>query len=326
MKKMLVIVGPTASGKTALALDLAKLYKGYLLSADSRQVYKGLDIISGKDIPSNTLFIDESHNYPLLSKKYKIGYYLLQDIPIYLLDLVSPTYNFSVHDYLMVSQDVLTYKKSDQALPILVGGSGFYINSLLYGIETVNIPQDKHLRIGLENASVPDLVEILKKLNPKKFNSMNESDSKNPVRLIRAIEVAQFGNLDIHIEQRIVDEFKTLIIGLKMNRMEIKRRIDVRVDKRIKQGAFEEAENLFNNYKNLSNGVKSANGYKQLFEYFKGDATKEEAIQKWRTSEYLNAKKQMTWFKKDKNIQWFDVEDPNMKKQIDKLVKVWLTS
>src|SRR3989344_7840104 len=116
MKKMLVIVGPTASGKTALALDLAKLYKGYLLSADSRQVYKGLDIISGKDIPSNTLFIDESHNYPLLSKKYKIGYYLLQDIPIYLLDLVSPTYNFSVHDYITTFQDVLLSKKNDHRL------------------------------------------------------------------------------------------------------------------------------------------------------------------------------------------------------------------
>lgn len=318
MRKLICIVGPTASGKTAQALRVAKKFNGYLLSADSTQVYRQLDIISGKDIPVGSPFLKEKNTFS--KKTYTIGFYLLEDTPIYLLDLVPPMYNFSVHDYIKVFQDVILSKKNDHRIPILVGGSGFYVNSVLYGIDTVNVPRDKKLRIGLENATIEDLQGILNKLDKERFKSMNNSDKNNPVRLIRSIEISNWKKNNLVKGYKGLEGYEVIIVGLMASRNTIKERINERVEKRIKEGAFVEAERLFKDCKTLSNSVKTSNGYRQLFEFFAGKIGREEAIDEWKKAEYLNAKKQMTWFGKNKNIHWFDIDQEHFEAKIDEFL------
>lgn len=341
MKKAVVIVGPTASGKTALGISLAQKYNGAIVSADSVQVHKGLDIVSGKDLSSDSPYTN--YHIPLENKNFNFGYYVVDKVKIYLLDLVSSEYSFSVSDYISVAKPTIEMLSINNILPVVVGGTGFYIKTLLDGVETLEIPPNDELRTLLENKTIDDLTRLLMVSNPKKYESMNESDRKNKRRLIRAIEIAKFEEQVKKYSSSEVGKFKSgsslplkrdrtinelegydiLMIGLFADREVIKQRIDRRVDQRVADGAFMEAENLFKNYKNLSSSVKNANGYRQLFEYFLGKVNKEEAIDNWRKAEYLNAKKQLTWFRKDKRIRWFDIEDPLFFHNISDEVGKW---
>lgn len=323
MKKVLFIVGPTASGKTKLAFTLAKKFKGELVSGDSVQVYKGLDIISGKDIPQSTKFINLKDKIKNISPDFNIGHYSFNNIPIFLLDLVEPIYNFSVNDFLKISIPVIDYIWSRGELPIVVGGTGFYIKALVDGIETLNIPQNGVLREELSNKTVEELSEILKKEDPERLQKMTDSDKKNKRRLVRAIEIARFIKSYSLKEPKKLEEIDSFFVGLFAEREIIKRRIDERVKQRIRDGAIAEAEKLFKNFKNLSNSVKTANGYRQLFDYLDGRFSLVDAIEKWKRSEYLNAKKQMTWFKKDKRIHWFNIADKDFIQKIETQVKDW---
>lgn len=288
MNKAVVIVGPTAVGKTALAVKIAKEFKGALVSADSVQVFKSLDIISGKDK-------DE-----------------FLDVEIYLIDVVSPFEPFSVSQFEKLGKGFIKEITLSGKLPIIVGGTGLYVKSLIDGISTSSVAPDLKLRNNLENLSLAELQKMLKKLSAEAFNGMNESDIKNKRRLIRKIEIlsTRIKNHELRIKNN--DGFEFLQIGLELPREELRKRIDLRVDKRIKEGALKEAKDLFKNYEKLTQQVKDANGYKQLFEYFLGKTTIEQAMEKWKISEYRHAKNQMTWFKKDKRILWFDADKKNL--------------
>ena len=336
MKKLICVVGSTASGKTDFARALAKKINGALISVDSRQVYQSLDIISGKDVPENSKF--ESYKVIKL-KQYSIGYYLFpHNIPIYLLDVVPPTYNFSVNDFVTIATTIIP-EISKTHTPILVGGTGFYFDALFKPLATINIPPDLKLRAELEKKTLEEIQGILQTENPEKLVSMNESDRKNKRRLIRAIEVGRSrvipAKAGIQKDGRTVQGLKdrfwssqndVLKIGLTASREVIHKRIDLRVQKRIEQGAVEEAKELFKNYNNLSHGVQDANGYKQLFAYFQGKLSYNEAIETWQYSEYYNAKKQATWFKKDPGIKWFDIESKNFTQYAVELVVGWYNS
>lgn len=288
MNKAVVIVGPTAVGKTALAVKIAKEFKGALVSADSVQVFKSLDVISGKDK-------DE-----------------FLDVEIYLIDVVSPFEPFSVSQFEKLGKGFIKEITLSGKLPIIVGGTGLYVKSLIDGISTSSVAPDLKLRNNLENLSLAELQKMLKKLSAEAFNGMNESDIKNKRRLIRKIEIlsTRIKNHELRIKNN--DGFEFLQIGLELPREELRKRIDLRVDKRIKEGALKEAKDLFKNYEKLTQQVKDANGYKQLFEYFLGKTTIEQAMEKWKISEYRHAKNQMTWFKKDKRILWFDADKKNL--------------
>lgn len=285
MNKAVVVVGPTAVGKTALALKIAEKFNGALISADSVQVFKSLDIISGKD--KNELLGTE----------------------VYLIDVVSPFESFSVSQFENLGKEFIKKIVLSGKLPIIVGGTGLYIKSLIDGIRTSNIAPDLKLREELENFSLDRLQKILKELSEKTFNEMNESDIKNRRRLIRKIELVKNERTE---EEGEKNNFEFLQIGLELPREEIRKKIDLRVGSRVKMGAEEEALGLFKNYKNLTQQVKDANGYKQLFEHFLGRTTIEEALEKWKTSEYRHAKNQMTWFKKDKRIKWFEADKKDL--------------
>lgn len=319
--KIICIVGPTASGKTDLAFDLSHIFPGEVVNADSKQVYAGIDIIPGKDLPSDAVFVPSQVQ---VDPKYKIGFFTFDEVRIWLLDIVQPTQDFSVHDYVQVTPPVLSHIQDNNRIPIIVGGSGFYVKALLDGIETLSIPQDIQLRAELSDFTVDNLQKLLKKEDEVRLSEMNISDKQNKRRLIRAIEVARFQK-----ENTVKDTYLGLkadvrVVGLQVDREEVKKRIDRRIEQRIKQGALDEAQKLFDQRNSLSTTVMLMNGIKPLFSFFEGNLSQQEAIEQWRRSEYLNAKKQMTWFKKDPRIIWYDVSDKLYKQKISEDLREWL--
>jgi len=295
MNKVLIICGPTAVGKTSLALELAKKFNGELLSADSRQVYKGMDIITGKDLPKD-------------------------GTKIYLTDLVFPNQDFNIAQWRKEALKVIEKLHSENKLPIVVGGTGFYIKALIGNIETINIPQNKNLRKQLKGKTVLKLFEILTGINPVKAAQMNQSDKNNPRRLVRAIEVAQSTH-DNSPEN--LPDFEYLIIGLSAPLEVLLNKIDDRVVERVKSGAVNEVENLLKIGLSWDTQSMSAVGYKQFRDYFEKNSSLKEIVDRWKKAEHQYAKKQLTWFKKHKDINWFDVTDCDWKYKVEKLVQTW---
>ncbi len=290
---MIIITGQTATGKTKLAYQLAKKHHGELINFDSRQVYKHLDIITGKTI------------FP--------------DIKTHLLDIVDPKEQFSSFDFISLARPLITKLVKKRITPILVGGTYLYLKHLLYGIDT-QIPADWGLRDKLNKKTVLELQKILHKINPQVFEKLNQSDRNNPHRLIRKIEITLChsragGNLSL-LDPRIreddnnVSHFFRLdkthkFIGLRFKDKEkLRKAIEKRVEQRIKNGAFQEVKHLIKNgYKFNDPGLNTI-GYKQLIQYFSGMISKDKAIQQWILKEVQYAKRQLTFMKKDKNIKW----------------------
>lgn len=217
--KILVIVGPTASGKSDLAVRLAKKIGGEVISADSRQVYKGLDIGTGK-----------------ITKQEMKG------VQHYMLDVANPKQQYSVVRYIVQAEKAVVDIASRGKVPIICGGTGFYISALLGNENTSDVPPNHALRKKLQKKSAHELFTMLQKLNPKRASAMNESDRRNPRRLIRAIEIIRTQRNSPSTEVR--PRFKTLTIGILPERKNLRDRIHVRLLKRIKQGMIKEAETL----------------------------------------------------------------------------------
>ncbi len=338
-KKLLVICGPTASGKTALAIKLARQFNGELISADSRQVYQGMDIGTGKDLSRNSKFQIPNSKLKLKTKNHKIGYYLIQKIPVWLLDVVKPDYRFSAGDYVMAARPVIQDIWQRGKLAIVVGGTGFYIKALIGGMETLGVEPDWELRQKLFNCSIVQLFNCLKKADPERLKKMNQSDRNNPRRLIRAIEVARkIKNLKFKIKNCNL-KFKIdklLMIGLKAPRAVLDQRINQRVKERVKQGAAEEIKRLLALGYDWDNSVLGETiGYQQFRLYFEDRINLAEAVKKWQTAEHQYARRQMTWFKKtlrqtsavssaeSAQGEWFDITDDAWQKKVVKLIKTW---
>lgn len=321
MNKALFILGPTGVGKTALGLELASKFKGNILSIDSVQVYKGLDIVSGKDIPQHSQFSDISNQFSNLNPSYTIGFYDFNSIPVFLLDIVSSTFSFSVSNYLDCALPITDFIVSKNKLPIFVGGTGLYSKALFEGIGTESIVPDLELREKLDQLSIEELAALLQKKNLNRFEQMTLSDQKNKRRIIRSLEVLNSKNAEKELKKLV--GYDILKIGLFCEREKLRKRIEDRVLYRIKNGAIGETENLFKNYKNLSPQVQNANGYKQLFEYLLGKTNLNAAIEKWKISEYKHAKNQMTWFRKDETVHWFDILENSFQTKLEKEVSDW---
>lgn len=294
MNKLLVICGSTATGKTKLALTLAKKFNGEVISADSRQAYKGLDIGTGKDLPKGR--------------------------KIYGYDLVGPKEEFSVANYEKEVEKFLDeiYKKG--RLPILTGGTGFYIDAVVYGIPTSIVPRNEKLRKNLENKSVNELFNKLKTLDIKRANNLNNSDKNNPARLIRAIEIASSG---VKLERkRKRRRFDVLFVGLKTDKKDLAKRIEERVKKRVSQGVEKEIKNLLKSGVTWDMQSMNSMGYREWKDYFLELKTKGSVIDEWIADEKRYAKRQMVWFKRNKKIRWFDIANP-FTSNVEELVEKW---
>ena len=283
---MIVIVGQTATGKTKLALKLAEKYNGELINFDSRQVYKYLDIITGKDLPAEK---------------------------VWLYDVVTPDQYFSSFDFVKLVSPIIKDIESREKTPILVGGTYLYLKHLLYGFNDNNIPPNFKLRKKLNDKSVKELQDILKKLSLQSFNRLNNSDVNNPRRLIRKIEIAK-NNMGVlnNKFQRISTNFNKFhiksFIGLKYkNKSKLREVIVKRVEERLKNGAINEVKKLLKmGYKSNDPGMKTI-GYQQIIKFLNNELIQLKAVEDWVNKEVQYAKRQLTFMKQDKNIEWREI-------------------
>ncbi|MGI6278434.1 MAG: tRNA (adenosine(37)-N6)-dimethylallyltransferase [Patescibacteria group bacterium] len=325
MKKILVVCGPTATGKTALGLKLAEKFKGELVNADSRQVYRGMDIGTGKEVDKFSIF-----NFQFSIGEKKVGYRRIADIPIWLLDVVWPDYRFSVADYIKVAVPVIKDIWQRNKLPILVGGTGFYLRALLGGIETIGVAPDWDLRRELGKLTVIKLQKKLKKISPDRFNRMNHSDQNNPRRLIRAIEIASENNKDNPNKIATFSLTKEAVfwLGLKLPLEKLDKKIAQRVEKRLSAGAEKEIEELLKKFSFADSVLGETIGYQEWERYFSSSQEERgeilpEIIDNWRRAERQYARRQMVWFKKNKQINWFLADQKDLFSRVAKKVGQW---
>lgn len=281
---MLVVLGSTASGKTKLAVELAKMLNGEIISADSRQVYRGLDIGSGKDL-------DE-----------------YQEINHHLIDIVEPGYEYSIFDFqkdvISAYQDITDKNK----LAIMAGGSALYVDSILKGYRLVEVPENIALRASLSTLSHETLVSKLLALKP---NLHNTTDIIERERLVRAIEIAQ-GELDAKDEINDFPALKPLIFAIKWPREVIRQRITERLKVRMEQGLIEEVARLHSQGVSWETLYFYGLEYRFIAQHLQGQLTKNDCFQKLNSAIHQFSKKQDTWLRRlERNgskVHWLDGE------------------
>lgn len=279
--KIIVICGPTASGKSDLAVWLAKKIKGEVISADSRQVYKGLDIGSGK-----------------ITKKEMKG------ITHYLLDVENPKKIFSVSDYKILAEKAINEIIMKEKVPIICGGTGFYIDAVVKNLVLPEVPPNLKLRNSLSKKTTESLYKILCKLDSERARSM---DRNNKVRIVRAIEIAKALGKVPKIQSSEI--YRHLSIGINWPNEILQKRIRERLLKRIEVGMIEEVKNLHKNGLSWKRMHELGLEYRYISLYLQNKLSKEEIIEKLNTEICHYAKRQMTWFKRDKKIRWFGVKE-----------------
>ncbi len=310
MKKLLVICGPTATGKTSLGLHLAKKFQGEIISADSRQVYKGMDIATGKDIGGG---------------KWIKDHWEIEGVPFWLLDVVEPNEEFSVAHFTDLAWEKIKNIWQRKKLPILVGGTGFYIKTIIEDIPSKGIPPNWSLRKQLELKSIGSLFEELAELDSFRAGQMNSSDRQNKRRLIRAIEVARWRVANRLQETKKLPQFDFLLIGLRAPLKNLYQKIDKRVDEHLQMGAENEMKKLLEKGFSWKLPSMSAMGYQEWQAKFENKATIKEVVTRWKFDEHAYARRQMTWFRKDRRIKWFDIQKKRWQDKVEKEVFIWYT-
>ena len=295
LKKLIVILGPTASGKSELAVKIAKKFKWEIVSADSRQVYKGMDIGTGK-----------------ITKKEMKG------IPHYLLDVASPKRRFTVVQYRKLALKAIKTILKKNKIPILCGGTGFYIHAVVDGIVIPEVPPDWKLRKKLEKKSVEELYKILKKLDPKRAKTI---EKKNKRRLIRALEIVIKTKKPVPGLKKNPLPYPVLMLGIKKEKKELKKLIKKRFLKWLKQGLIKEVENLRKSGLSWQKIEELGIHYRVIAQYLQNKMNYKEMIEKSLKELQNYAKRQMTWFKRDSGIRWL-----RNYKEAKKLIKEFLPS
>ncbi len=317
-KKLLCLVGPTATGKTDLALHFAKLYKGELVACDSRQVYCDLDLGTGKEAGENQPFSKHS------------GYWILDGIKVWLYDLVPFTKQYTISDYIKDATKVVNTISGEYKLPIIVGGTGFYLKGVLNGIETDKVPEDSELRQELEQLSLEEIQTRLKSLAPDFFNELNNSEKHNQRRLIRRIEILNYlQSEDVSKEkpQGLSQKYDVLKIGLTADKKVLDKRIEQRVVKRVEQGMIEESEVLIKKGLTFDRMRQLGLEYGVMADLLEGVIrTKSEFVFILQTKIKQFAKRQLTWFKSDRDIVWIDISEKNFMEKVEKKVQAWYNS
>lgn len=316
MKKILVILGPTATGKTDLALQLAHKFSGELISADSRQVYKGLDIGTGKEpgIKNKELKV-----------KRENGYWEMDGIKVWMYDVADPKIRYTVFDYANrvdgLIEDILLREK----LPIVVGGTGLYIRALTEDLANLGVPTNDKLRGELEKLSLTEMQQKLQLLSPACFASLNNSDRNNPRRLLRSIELIIMNpNIVTRDKVRVINyDYDVLKIGLTAPREVLQNRIYTRLISRLNQGMVKEAEQLYRGGLSLERMKELGLEYGMLARLLAGEISENQFIDQLSVKIGQYAKRQMTWFKKDTKVKWFNITEENLQHKVEKTVHFW---
>ncbi len=328
MKKIIVILGSTASGKSEVAIKLAKklaLSKvegfdgGEIISADSRQVYRGMNIGTGK-VPKSKC---KNQNAKMQCKIQK-EIYCSKNIPHYMIDIASPKTEFNVAKFKKAVDKIIPNILKRGKLPIICGGTGFWIKAIVDNITFPKVPPNKTLRNKLSNKSAGQLFKMLKKLDPERAKTV---DRYNKVRLIRAIEIVKIlgkvPNLSptpSPYQGEGWGEVKFLQIGIKLPKEKLNKNIKNRLSKRFHQGMIKEVANLRKSGLSWKKIQSFGLGYYWIPLYLQGKISKKELFEKIYQSEKDYAKRQMTWWRKDKRIKWFKGYR-EIEKEVKKFVK-----
>jgi tRNA dimethylallyltransferase len=299
-QKLLVIVGPTASGKSALGVELAHRFGGEIVSADSRQVYRGLDIGTGK-----------------ITKREMKG------VPHYLLDVASPKRAFSADDFVKKARAAIADISRRGKLPILVGGTGFYIDALVGRIALPDVPPDPAFRLRVNNRTTAALFTQLRKVDPERARAMSTpSERNNRVRIVRALEIANsLGKVPYIKGSPLCARYDVLWLGIRPADTALRERITTRLFARIRGGMVAEAKRLHQaglSYKRMRElGLE----YRSLARLLQNEITKEQLLAELESAIWRYARKQLGYWKRNKNIRWFK---PSETKKMASAVSRWL--
>lgn len=285
--KVVVIGGPTASGKTALSIELAKVINGEIVSADSMQIYKDMNIGTAKPKA------DE-----------------MQGIKHYMLDFVSPEERFSVSEYVKQATECIKEILSKGKVPIVVGGTGLYIDSLIYGIEFPEIEIDEEYRESLnkiaDEQGLDTLYEMAYKIDPEAMEIISRNDRKRIIRVLEIYKQTGKNKTQQNEESRKKGvSYDYRVFAIDMERSLLYDRINKRVDLMLEEGLIEEVKKISNKYNKFPTAMQGL-GYKEVVAYLKNEMTKEEMIEKLKMETRRYAKRQLTWFRKNKELIWLD--------------------
>ena len=285
--KVIVICGPTASGKTSLSIELAKKINGEIISCDSMQIYKDMNIGTAK--------VTEEE---------------MQGIQHYLIDFVSPDVRYSVANYKNDAEKAIETIIDKGKIPIIVGGTGLYLDSLIYGIEYPEIKFDEKYREKLENEIEENGLEYLyskaKEIDEQAMQKISINDRKRIIRVLEIYHATGKNKTEQEIESRKKEvKYDYKIFAINMDREKLYERINIRVDKMIENGLIEEVEDLQKKYNHFPTAMQGL-GYKEVVEYLQNQITRDEMIEKIKQESRRYAKRQLTWFRKNKQTIWLD--------------------
>ncbi len=296
---LIVILGPTGSGKSNLAIKLAQLFNGEIISADSRQIYKKMDIGTAKIEGREKIKGKDS--------------YQIKGIPHYLIDLINPDQEFTLAQYKELAIEKIKDIQKRNKIPFLVGGTGLYIQAIVDNLQIPQAKPNQEIRKKLEKLETVELFNQLKKIDPK---SAELIAPQNKRRLIRALEV-YLTTAKLFSEQRKRGKslFNVLQIGLKLDREKLKNRIQQRTEKMIKSGLVEEVKKIAQEY-SLDLPALSGIGYKEIIQYLEGKINLTEAQQLINIHTLQYSRRQMIWFKRDRRIHWLDLSEQKTLREI----------
>ncbi|WP_340373248.1 tRNA (adenosine(37)-N6)-dimethylallyltransferase MiaA [Peribacillus sp. FSL E2-0218] len=287
--KLLVIIGPTAVGKTKMSIEMAKLFNGEIISGDSMQVYKGMDIGTAK------IKMEE-----------------MEGVPHYLLDIKEPDEPFSAAEFQEHANACIEDIHGRGKLPIIVGGTGLYIQSVIYDYQFSEAPSDLEYREGLEKqireSGIDPVFDQLRKVDPESAKRIHPNNVR---RVIRALEI--FHCTGKTMSEQLDDQptelkYETCIIGLTMEREKLYQRIDQRVDGMVDEGLIHEVQSFYDQGLKDCQSIQAI-GYKEIYDYFDGRASVDEAVETLKQNSRRYAKRQLTWFRNKMDVIWFNMTD-----------------
>ena len=296
MKQIVIICGPTAVGKTAVSIKLAQKLNTDIISSDSMQIYRGMDVGTAK-----------------IRKEE------MQGIKHHMIDIVEPCNEYSVSDYSMDALKIIEDLFSNDKVPLIVGGTGLYINSLIYKMDFNSSKKNEEIRSKYRNIFEEKGIDFLYNMIVSKNSKIASTIEKNNVkRVIRALEILDnSGEIRAFGEVKIFQNYKVNMYVLKMDREILYKNINKRVDSMITKGLVEEVEELMKKGLTSENQSMKAIGYRQILSYLEGDISKEDAIELIKRDSRRYAKRQYTWFKRYDFSKWIDVENMNIDKIVD---------
>jgi len=305
LPRVLCIIGPTSSGKTLLGIRLAKAFAGEVINADARQVYRQFDIGTGKPIGGKR------------TSKGGRSMYLFEDVPHYLMDYLPPTEALTVAEWRDKALIAIRGIKKRGRLPIVVGGTGLYIQALVDNYIIPSVPPQESFRKAMENKPLAELVKLLLRIDPEAEKLV---DLKNPRRVLRALEVTTFTGKPFTSQKRSAKPvINAFLVAFKREREELRERINQAVEAYVEAGWLDEIRRLRKSGIAWEAPAMTSIGYRELGAYLRGETTLEKAIELTKRATWHYAKRQLTWFKRDQRIHWITTEE-----EAEALVGKWL--